>query len=132
MKQVADDAVQHAALSGMDLDFTEESLVKVDQLLAGVKADLANQKPQVRDDYSWTIAQLFGAYLGEVVIQSLGGEWRSEEHNDGSVSLVIIWNQITMYPLDKVFKKLTRDDFDAVQGYVRALRAIAANRRADV
>jgi hypothetical protein len=60
---------------GASLDFTPQSLVRVDLLIASGYGSKESQ------DTIDTAVQAFGAYVGEVVRRSLGGTWLTEENN---------------------------------------------------
>jgi hypothetical protein len=66
-ERAAELALEHA---GVELDFSVESLARVDELLAGWhdEGNTCESMP--------TTVYLFGCYLGEVIIRNHGGAWR--------------------------------------------------------
>jgi hypothetical protein len=70
-RDFAEKAVESARkFAGIELDFTPESLKRVDQLLDGWhgQGQTCQSMP--------TTVYLFGSYLGEVIIRNHGGRWR--------------------------------------------------------
>lgn len=67
MKAYAHDAVASAARRGFNLDYSEQSLVLVDELL-GLESFMGTtpRSPESAEDEEslWTAAKVFGAYVG--------------------------------------------------------------------
>jgi len=109
----------------LDLDYTEESLERVDILLHGIAGDaVLNPRTPEEESQLWALAKIYGGYLGEVVIRNIGGTWELQDSLDGSARVVLNCEGVKMFPPDKVYKRLTEDQFSNVSGYCRALRAI--------
>jgi hypothetical protein len=125
MKAYAQDAERLASEQGISLDYTEESLERVDLLLHKIASDtvLAPRTPEEASQL-WALAKIYGGYLGEVVIRNIGGAWEQQDNPDGSMRVVLNCKGVMMFPPDKVYKRLTEDLFSNVSGYCRALRAI--------
>src|SRR5437868_6999233 len=68
------DAVDAAAGNfGVTLDWSEESIQLVEQVLGRLHDDLDRARPPA--DAIWTFAKMFGSYVGEVLRRHHGGEW---------------------------------------------------------
>lgn len=59
-------------LTGIDLDYSPASLEICDRLVDEAWADGGPAKPDA-------VINLFGAYLGEVILRNLGGRWDVDE-----------------------------------------------------
>lgn len=70
------DAVDLASQNfGVKLDWSENSIQKVEQMLARLHVEMSNARPT--EDTIWSFAKLFGSYIGEVIRRHHGGEWGS-------------------------------------------------------
>jgi hypothetical protein len=129
MKAYAQDAERLALKEGVSLDYTEKSLESVDALLYQIAGDsvVPPKTPEVEEQL-WTLAKVYGGYLGEVVIRNLGGAWEMSDKSDGSARVMLRCQGVQMFPLEKVYKRLAEDQFSGVSGYCRALRAIIARQ----
>jgi hypothetical protein len=132
MKAYAQDAERHAARQGTILDYTESSLENVDLVLHSIAGD-SPLPPKTADDEEqlWTLAKMYGGYVGEVVLRNLGGAWEMHDNPDGSARVILRCQGVQMFPLEKVYKRLAEDPFSGVAGYCRALRAIIARQESD-
>jgi hypothetical protein len=127
MKAFAHDAVAAAARRGVVLDYSEQSLDVVDELLG--RESFIGQTPRTPDSNEdeetlWVASKMFGAYVGEVVLRTLGGKWVSETAPDGGIRPTIMIEGARGFPVDKVWKRLTESEYDALGGYCRALRYV--------
>lgn len=117
---------------GRVLDYSEESLEGVDELL-GRESFIGRtpRKPQSPDDSEtlWSCSKMFGGYVGEVTLRTLGGRWLAHPLENGEVRLAIEALGVKGFPVSKVWKRLTESEFDTVSGYCRAIRAIAAPKK---
>ena len=77
------------------LDYTEESIKRVDQLVS------LSTKPGQAEE---TLALSIGAYLGETVCRELGGEWKLNEEEIGDSSVVV--NDCEMWPFRRARQRL--------------------------
>ena len=130
MKAYAQDAERLASGQGISLDYTEESLEHVALLVRQVAGDnvLTARTPE-EESQLWTLSKTYGGYLGEVVIRNMGGAWELQDNPDGSARVVLRCEGVTMFPAEKVYKRLTEDLFSNLSGYCRALRAIIELQR---
>jgi hypothetical protein len=68
------DALDLAANNfGMSLDWSDESIRNVEEILGRLHDDVARSNPP--DDAIWTFAKAFGSYVGEVLRRHHGAEW---------------------------------------------------------
>jgi hypothetical protein len=131
MKAYASDIVAVAAESGVTLDYTEESLALVDRLL-GREWFIGRtpRTPESDEDKKRlsSCADEFGAYVGEVVLRTMGGRWIADPTSTGGVRPAVLVDGARGFPIEKVWKRLTESEFDTVSGYCRALRFVLARQ----
>ena len=117
------DAIDHAkAAANVDLDFSKESVSHVEAVLSqlhdalpkGFLAKLFNRGPS-RDDIL-TMSKMYGSYVGEVLRRTRGGEWALV---DGQVTLIN--GDERVWPIAKVFKRITNGSEDNVAVYFKVL-----------
>lgn len=129
MKAYASDAIASAARREIVLDYSEESLEGVDELLSRESfIGRTPRKPSSDEERErlWICSKMFGGYVGEVTLRTLGGYWFAYPLENGEVRIAIEAMGIKGFPISKVWKRLTESEFDTVSGYCRAIRAIAA------
>ena len=128
MKAHAEDAVQFAATHHVELDYTEESLGRIDTLVLDLKGTGAiPQLSESSEQELRTLSAKIGGYVGEVVVRSIGGRWTWWTSGDTD-HVVLEVQGLKAFPVDKAWKLITRDEYDFVGGYLRAIRAIVNAR----
>ena len=121
MAELADRAVEAARFWGFDLDYSAESLESVEKLAQMIWRSNRNQP--LPEKFLFSVADLYGAYLGEVLLRSgladLGFAWVKNEEGDLGIGREDIW----MAPFTKVCKRIVQgpehsltDFFDCMFG----------------
>ena len=125
MQAYAGDAVLHARVLGFALDYSEASLSNVDSVLSKLTGSgvLVPKSPAEEESF-WQLSKKYGGYLGQVVIREIGGAWEMQDLPSGGARVVLRSQGVQMFPLEKIFKRLTEDQYSGVSGYCRALRVI--------
>ena len=105
MAELAEKAVEAARFWNMDLDYSAESLELVDKLAQVIFRSHRNMP--LPKDILVSVANLYGAYLGEVLLRSglkdLDFAWvRNEEGETG-----IGRKDFRIAPVTKVYKRIT-------------------------
>jgi hypothetical protein len=134
MKAYAVDAVSAAARRKVALDYSEQSLDAVDDLLSRESfVGRTPRTPESPEDEAtlWALSKAFGGYVGEVVLRVLGGRWMAESTPGGGTRPAVEVRGVKGFPVEKVWKRLTESEFASVGGYCRVLRAIMEKRAAD-
>ena len=117
------DAVDHAkAATGVDLDFSEESIGRVEAVLSqlhdalpkGFFAKLFGRGPS--SDDILTMSKMYGSYVGEVLRRTRGGEWALVDDQ-----VTLINGDERVWPIAKVFKRITNGSDDNVAVYFKVL-----------
>jgi hypothetical protein len=102
-------------LSGIDLDYSEDSITKLDNIISNA---WNGQVPQQLD----AMIEMFGAYLGEVLSRNIDGRWTLKEGTwmidfplpDGSVGSANVFG--------KVRKRFMNGMEDSLGYYMQMLR----------
>jgi hypothetical protein len=117
----AHDAVELSATSfRLTLDFSEESIASLEQLLGRLHESLATQRPQ--EDRIWTFAKTFGSYLGEVFRKAHTGEWGMvTTTGEPSPGLRCEPRDLTFSPWLRAHRRILRGAAENVWEYYRSL-----------
>jgi hypothetical protein len=75
MKRLPDEFVMSMRDFGWELDYSEQSLQTVEEMIERQFADWRPWRKGKAAKKNVTIASLVGAYVGEVMIRHVGGEW---------------------------------------------------------
>lgn len=105
--------------SGYAADFSARSLVEVDRFFdEHVKNGVPKKGGLLAADRG---KRLFaaGAYVGEVLRRSLGGEWQPDASDpDGEMGLsLVLANSTTVWPVERVMKRFTNGRQDSIAAY---------------
>jgi hypothetical protein len=103
------------------LDYTENSVMEVEVILAQFAQDLASGKPPA--DEMDEMCKLWGCYLGEVVRRRFGGEWGIETYPGkqfATLTLNVAGNKL--FPSIKVHRRLTEGANDNVWTFYKMVK----------
>src|SRR2546423_8205547 len=121
MLAFADEAVKMAREGfEMELDFSESSLQKVEQILS----HLANEMPESAGDTAIDeMSKVWGGYLGEVVRRRWGGEWTIDYYPGGQY-LIITLNVggSKLFPSMKVNRRLTEGPSEDLWSFYKKIK----------
>ena len=122
------DAVNHAASMGVVLDYTEDSLQAVEDILARLEADRPKglskfyRKGPSEADIQ-TVAKLYGAYIGETIRFEWGvGEWVIPEEGPFQGALTLKYDEAMISPPAKVYKRITEGNVDNIVYYYQVFK----------
>ena len=122
----ADQAVVLARQFKAQLDFSENSLMELETILAQVAQETA------QGDVSET-CKIWGSYLGEVVRRRFGGDWSIETYpGKRFATLTLTVNGNKLFPSIKVHRRLTEGDGDNVWSFYRMVKAKLEEQRKPV
>ena len=126
----ANKAVEIARDFNARLDYSENSLMELESILARLAADMAddmaNDTPQggpSSDDLS-EICKLWGSYFGEVIRRRFGGDWSIETYPGkqfATLTLSIAGNKL--FPSMKIHRRLTAGESDNVWTFYKMVKA---------
>jgi hypothetical protein len=103
------------------LDYTENSVMEIEAILAQFAQDLASSKPPA--DEMDEMCKLWGCYLGEVVRRRFGGEWGIETYPGkefATLTLNVGGNKL--FPSMKIHRRLTEGENDNVWTFYKMVR----------
>ena len=123
MLELAEQAVEAAKVWDMDLDYTAESLESVEALAQ--KIYRANSVFSLPEDMLLGFANLYGAYLGEVLLRSgldtLGYAWMNNEEGVIGIGQEDTW----MGPVTKVYKRITQGPYHCLTDFFECAFGLA-------
>ena len=115
MQQYAARAVQVAGQRKLQLDYSEQSLEKVEALLT----EFSSSNSENPDELS----RLWGGYFGEVVRRRFGGEWTIEKYPAGDFLIITLnVNGARLYPAMKVHRRLTNGEGENLWNFYQDVR----------
>ncbi|HET6452803.1 MAG TPA: hypothetical protein VFI02_00240 [Armatimonadota bacterium] len=132
MAVTAEEAVRTAKEQfGITLDYSENSVKSVEEILTRIYKQLhpnvfkhlfgGRQEP-ITEQQLEEITHLWGAYIGEIIRKNHGGTWSEVQWpSEGMFTALKIGDDITVFPPNKVKKRLTFGDSDKVDFYYSAL-----------
>lgn len=124
MQASAADAVNYAAEEyKLALDYSIDSLQLIDVMLA----DLHSKEQQQRHsaEVVFTLCNIMGAYIGELFIANVGGNWQHDK-SDSEAPFVYIRLNEKEFPFSSVcYHKITRDNSISLYHYVKQAKANA-------
>ena len=114
---------------GRELDFSEESVTTVEELLR--VSDELFALPEFPDNQRNLVVFYNGCYLGEVMARSLGGVWRFEP-NWYDASLVFAYGEggLQVFPFQKVYRRVTEGPAHDLVAYYQGLKNKLAEQSA--
>ena len=106
MLELAEEAVEAAKIWKLDLDYSPESLAKLEKLAQMIYRINMNQP--LPEEILLSMSNLYGAYLGEVLLRSglkdLGFAWT----DNGEGEIRIGKEEFLIAPVTKVYKRITK------------------------
>lgn len=118
--QYAETLVRQAQASGRVLDYSEASLVVIDELFALSDEHFATTSETQRN----IVVFYNGCYLGELMLRLFGGRWQLDENwFDTAVVIPVGEQAIQVRPFEKVWRRVTEGpDGNSLVAYIGALR----------
>lgn len=140
IQEHAQAAVETARAMNVALDYSEQSLEQVEQILARLHQELRDWKiaraattavasgpvdapTGPSDNQMSDMCRLWGSYFGEVVRRRWGGEWNVETYPGGSfATLTLTVSAGKLFPSMKVYRRLTEGDADNLWTFYQTVR----------
>lgn len=134
MKAYSEDAVNLAGEFEKELDFSEDSLKKVEDILEiyyksipkGFINRLFNKGPT--QDEIIQVAKVWGGYIGEVMRQHFGGEWSAEDLFGEKNVIVLNVGETKIFPVAKAYKRIMIGKEDDIYFYYKVLKTEVINQ----
>jgi hypothetical protein len=120
MKDYANSAVDIMRAFEIDLDHTERSIDQLDAVMTSLSQRFAHE-PALSADESLilTLAHKLGAYVGEVLLGSVGGEWKLPPSADKPIQLRLP-NGKECFPSIQIFEQLRQSTVRDLKAYFRS------------
>ena len=123
MLELAEEAVEAARVWKLELDYSAESLDGLEWLAE--KIFRSNQMLSLPEDILVSVANLYGAYLGEVLLRcglkDLGFAWVKNEEGEIGIGREDMW----MAPVTKVYKRITRGPEHSLMDFFECMFGLA-------
>jgi hypothetical protein len=114
------DAIDLAARNfGIQLDWSEDSIRQVEQMLGRLHDEMAGAQPP--EEAVWTFAKAFGSYVGEVLRRHHGGRWGMVNLDGESFAGLQQAGGSLCWPWGKAHKRLVKGPADNLWHYYRIL-----------
>ena len=108
MRALAAMAVSRAKADyGIELDYSGESVERVEEILARLYAN-RDAIDLRRESFTW------GAYIGEVLVKTKAGRWKRDHEVVGAASYPVHWGNGESFPIGWCQKRLTNGEEDNV------------------
>ncbi len=112
-------AIEYAQDFDKKLDFSENSIADLEEILDWYSKDIAVSKPT--ENQIWSMSIIFGSYLGETLLKNglseKGFAWGKE--SSSNIPLLIRNDGAYLTPNDKVYKRLVNGNEDGVVSFYR-------------
>jgi hypothetical protein len=124
MQSYAEQAVAAARAQQIELDYSEESLKQVENILERLDAPLDRGAPDASPpEDAEELCKMWGGYLGEVVRRRWGGEWVLETYPGGNVLTVALSTPGgTVFPSLKIYRRLSQGAGENVWSFYCMMR----------
>jgi hypothetical protein len=135
-------AIQYGKAFSKNLDFSENSLKEVESILDYYNKDLKGnpmknwmrkmKKEEPTDKQIWSMATIWGAYLGEVICRNNPGKCRWVYESSIGTEAILhlkVDNNNRAYPLDKVYKRLKNGPEDNIVSFYDVFKAMVLTNK---
>jgi hypothetical protein len=114
------DAVDHAKNAGIRLNWSDQSIAKVEAILEILHEEMSRAKPSAEQVF--TFAKMYGSYTGEVFRKNHGGTWGMVTINEDSFpGMEATKASVSFWPWGRVRNRILNGPEDNVWHYYQAL-----------
>jgi hypothetical protein len=118
----AEQAVKTGRNANAHLDYSENSIMEVETILAELARQMASGQA-MSEDVGET-CKMWGSYVGEVVRRRFGGEWSIESYPGKQfATLTLSVGSTKLFPTMKIHRRLTQGEDDSVWAFYRMVKA---------
>ncbi|NTS78114.1 hypothetical protein HR060_14750 [Catenovulum sp. SM1970] len=100
----------------IELDGSMDSVTSVDDVLLQCAALLKSQQEQ--DKFIFTVCNIFGAYVGEVFKETIGGTWVYDTTNPEAPTVMLSYADKTYAFAGMCYQRLVNDANQSVRKYL--------------
>jgi hypothetical protein len=126
----AEEAVQLGREFHVQLDYSENSVMEVETILARLAGEMPTRNPSAEELSE--MCKVWGSYLGEVVRRRFGGHWSIESYPGkqfATLTLTVSGNKL--FPSMKVHRRLNEGESDNVWAFYRMVKEKLDSARCD-
>ncbi|TPV61056.1 hypothetical protein FJ444_05435 [Aestuariibacter sp. GS-14] len=124
MKDSAQDAVDTSKeIFNVTLDYSADSIILVDDLLLAFVARYQDQA--LEDEAVFTLCNIYGAYIGEVMRSLTGGQWRYDTSDEKAPFVALAIGEFSYAFAGICYERLVNNSAISVKAYFD--QAIANN-----
>lgn len=116
-KEIAASAVAFAGKNHITLDYSEESIETLDQILNGYYQNLDDFEGTKGEDTLWNIAVHFGIYLGETMLQIFLRDKGFDWHISDDIPILKNDEGLEISPVTKAHKRILNGPEDNVKSF---------------
>lgn len=135
MESYAEEAIRRSVEFNANLDYSESSLERLEELLTRIREMLpslspsSGPNPDPAQRQVDATARVWGGYFGETIRRLWGGEWGVETY-PGTVAPVISVDigGAKLFPVMKVYRRLTQADGENLWTFYQMLREKVSER----
>jgi len=104
------------------LDYSENSLMEVESILAQLASDMPAGQPSTEDLAE--VCKMWGSYFGEVVRRRYGGDWGIETYPGKQfATLTLNVAGSKLFPSMKIHRRLTEGENDNIWSFYKMIKA---------
>ena len=123
MLELAERAVEAAKFWDVELDYSAESLEPLEKMMQTIYR--SHGKMPLPEEILLSVANLYGAYLGEVLLRSgldtLGFGWVKNEEGETGIGKEDFWAA----PVSKVYKRITQGPYHDLANFFEVIFGLA-------
>lgn len=126
MTNSAQDAIRYLEQTHQqNVKLDEEGLTVIDLVL--VKLAVEHQQKPIKDEHLFAITSIFGAYVGEIFKNTVGGEWFQDSSNEKAPFIVLNYAGKS-YPFASIcYQKLVNNPEISVAKYYELAKSGSTN-----
>jgi len=110
VQDYADNAIIYAKERGIILDFSQESINKLEDILQKDKNKFF-RKEEINIQ-----TRMFGAFLGEVIRKNIGGTWMFSKN-----LFILKFDEFELFPFNRVYKRITEGEEFNIYHYYKVI-----------
>ncbi|MEN8908156.1 MAG: hypothetical protein ABF289_19555 [Clostridiales bacterium] len=102
------------------LDFSEESILKVENILTRLNDLLKRTNPP--EDILMNYIRLYAAYVGQIIVSKWGGYWEEEKDYSLEVGPVLKVREFELNLVSKIYRRVKEGSMDNIWEFYNTLK----------
>jgi hypothetical protein len=104
----------------INLDFTEESILKVESILTKLNELLRRTNPP--EDILMTYVKMYAAYVGYIIISKWNGYWEDQKEETEEIGPVLKVKEFELYLVSKIYRRVKEGSMDNIWEFYNTLK----------